>query len=428
MTGHGLNAVRRELDNGMVLMAARPGGSAVFTAMLVLEAGARYDPPGMSGLASLTGGLLAEGAGGLGTDEIAHAIDTLGSSLDIVTGYETTALIAAGLPEHCGASLGLLSEVARCPHLDERDVAEGVRRQVADLADDDSQAHYVCRREFMRAVFRGHPRANPVDGTVPSLRALTARDARRFHGAAYRPDRAVLSVVGDADTEELLDLAASSFGDWDVYAEPPASPPAPVRQRDRRTSVVGMPSRQVHTSLGNLSLSRSDPLYYAATVLDAVLGDSAGFGSRLASRLREELGLAYVVESDATGTAGLEPGVFWAYAATSPANLEPLLEGLMKELRSIRSEPPSAEELESAAAYLIGRDRIEHETTDAVAGRLVHIERHGLGLDYDARYPEMISAVTRDDVLDAARLVIDTDLYSLAMVGPLDADSAPTLL
>jgi zinc protease len=237
----------------------------------------------------------------------------------------------------------------------------------------------------------------------------------------------VLAIAGDVDTGKLLDAATSSFGDWRGAGEPPVVPAPPVRQRERRVSVVGLPSRQIHVSVGNLSLSRADPLYYAATVLDAILGDSAGFGSRLASRLREELGLAYVVESDATGTAGLEPGVFWAYAATSPANLEPLLRELMSELRATRSEPPSDDELESAAAYLIGRDRIEHETTDAIAGRLVHIERHGLGIDYDARYPDLISAVTRDDVLDAARLVIDAERYSLAMVGPLDPDRASTL-
>ncbi|MBN2565183.1 MAG: insulinase family protein [Candidatus Eisenbacteria bacterium] len=422
------NALRQQLDNGMTLVAAPAPGAAVFTAMLVLEAGSRYDPPGGSGLASLVGGLITEGAGDLSSNDIALAVDALGSSLDVITGYETTALIATGLAEHCGASLDLMSVVATIPRLSQRDLTEGVRRQIADLAEDEGQAYTACRRDFMRTVFRGHPRENPVDGTVPSLRSLTTDAARQFHSRNYQPGRAVLAVVGDMETPELLGLAERSFTDWRAEAGPAESPPLPVRQTERRTSIREMSSSQIHMSMGNLSVSRSDPLYYATTVLDAVLGDSAGFGSRLATRLREERGLAYVVESDAAGSAGLEPGVFWAYTATSPANLEPLIDGLMEQLRLIRSEPPTDEEFQCAIAYLKGRDLLEHETTDAVAGRLVHIERHGLGFGFDDRYPAIISEVTREDVLEAARRVIDTDLYSLAMVGPVDATRVAALL
>jgi zinc protease len=411
----------------MVIITAPAPGAAVFTAMLVVEAGSRYDRPGRSGLASLVGGLLTEGAGGLSSGDIALAVDALGSSLDVITGYETTALIAAGLPEHCGASLELLSTVARRPHLDEWGLAEAVRRQVAELVEDGSHAYTACRREFMRTVFNGHPRENPVDGTVSSLRDLTIADARLLHASCYQPSRAVLSIVGDADGSRLLDMAEGIFGDWSARTGPAAAPAPPARQRERRSSVLTMATSQVHASVGNLSLSRSDPLYYATKVMDAILGDSAGFGSRLATRLREERGLAYVIESDASGSAGLEPGVFWAYTAASPANLEPLMVGLMEELRLIRREPPGEDELESALAYLMGRDLIEHETTDAVAGRLVHIERHGLGLDYEDRYPAIVSSVTRDDIVEAARAVIDTDLCSIAMVGPVESDRAEAL-
>jgi zinc protease len=412
----------------MVVTAAPAPGAAVFTAMLVVEAGSRYDPPGRSGLASLVGGLLTEGAGGLSSADIALRVDTLGSSLDVITGYETTALIASGLSEHCGASLELLSTVALRPHFDESALAEGVRRQLAELVEEGSHAYTACRREFLRTVFRGHPRENPVDGTVHSLRALTKEDALRLHASCYQPARAVLSVVGDVDVEGLLGEIGGVFGDWKASADPAVAPPPPERQLERRTSVLAMRTSQVHASVGNLSLSRSDPLYYAATVLDAILGDSAGFGSRLATRLREERGLAYVVESDASGSAGLEPGVFWAYTATSPANLEALMAGLLAELRLVRSEPPGEYELESALAYLKGRHLVEHETTDAVAGRLVHIERHGLGLDYEERYPGIVSSVTREDVVEAARTVIDTDVCSMAMVGPVDPNVAAALL
>jgi predicted Zn-dependent peptidase len=91
----------------------------------------------------------------------------------------------------------------------------------------------------------------------------------------------------------------------------------------------------------------------------------------------------------------------------------------MDELRLVRTEPPSEDELESAACYLIGRDLLDRETSDAVAGRLVHAERHALGDDFDERYPSIIRSVTRGGVLDAARRVIDIQNCSFVTVGPV---------
>jgi zinc protease len=176
--------------------------------------------------------------------------------------------------------------------------------------------------------------------------------------------------------------------------------------------------RQIHLSIGNVGIARRDPDYYAVSVLDVILGDSAGFGSRLATRLREVEGLAYVVESDASGTAGRDPGIFWAYTATSPENVGAALDGILAELEAVRSSPPSPDEVSSAIAYLRGRQQLERETNEARAARLIAIERFGLGLAYEEAYPAIVGAVSPDHVLRAARRVIDLDRYSLVAVGP----------
>ena len=84
----------------------------------------------------------------------------------------------------------------------------------------------------------------------------------------------------------------------------------------------------------------------------------------------------------------------------------------------MRAEPPSEEELGFAKGYLIGRDLLDRETSEAVAGRLVHAERHGLGDDFDEHYPSIIQSVKRDDVLNAARRAIDPENCTFVTVGP----------
>ena len=419
---------RLVLPNGLTVVTASARSAPVFTAMLVVEAGSRYDPEGSAGLAALVGGALLEGSTSRSASSLAVAVDSMGSALDAVTGYETTAVMASGLAAHCHESLRVLSEVATSPAFASAAVAESVRRQLAELADDEVQAYDVCRQGFIKTVFRGYRRRNPVGGLRETVSRLTVEDLEVFHRGNYRPGNAVLAIVGDLDTDELLDCAADSFGAWQgggPLSAPP--PPPPTRQRERRVEAFAMDTKQIHISIGNLGIARSDPLFYATSVMDVILGDSAGFGSRLATKLREEQGLAYVIESDAADSAGLEPGVFWAYTATSPEHFERLVRGVMSELRLMREEPPSADELESAIGYLTGRDLLDRETSEAVAGRLVHAERHALGLDSDARYPSIIASVSRDDVLAAARRVIDPENCTFVTVGPVTPEDGSLL-
>jgi zinc protease len=174
-------------------------------------------------------------------------------------------------------------------------------------------------------------------------------------------------------------------------------------------------------AIGSAGITRSDPAYYAVVLMDAILGDGAGFASRLASRLREDAGLAYVVESDASSTPGLDPGVFWVYTATSPSRVGGALDALHDELGRMRREPPTDEELSTAKAYVRGRDLVGFETNEALAARLVCIERYELGDDYGDRYPALVDAVSRDDVLEAARRVIDLERSATVLAGPRGA-------
>lgn len=419
--------VRREFSGGLTAVAAPTSAAPVFTAMLVVEAGSRYDPEGRSGLASMVGRLLLEGTLDSSAEEVALAVDSLGSSLDVVTDYETTALVVTGLVEHYRESLELLSSVISRPLFDAGAFEEAVRRHLAELADDEGQAYQRCRREFMRTVFGSHPRANPVDGLTETVRGLRAEDVTAFYGRCFGPSRAILGVAGELDVEGALDTAAEVLEGWSGGGEA-AAPSPPVRQGERRTRFIEADSSQVHMCMGNLAIARSDPLFYATSVMDVILGDSAGFGSRLATRLREERGLAYVIESDTSGTAGLEPGLFWTYTATSPERLEPLFRGVIEELRAVGSAPPSPEEVDYAVSFLRGRDLVDRETSEARAGHLIHSERYGLGLDFELRYGSLVAAVTPDDVLEAARHVIDTECFSLVAVGPSGTDDPASFM
>jgi zinc protease len=409
---------RAVLPNGLTVLAVESKSLPVFAAVLAVEAGSRYDPDGKWGLSSITSSLLLEGSETLAEDAMSLRLDALGASLEASCAYETSSLTLVGLSENLREVLGIVAGAVSRPRLDARAFEDVRRRELTAIVEDDDDPYCVCRREFFGLVFGAHPRGRPVEGRPETLLALSESDPGACHAALYGPPRAVLGLSGDFDARAALDAAAESFGGWSGGSADAARGEAPARQTEPRTRFVQMDREQAHVSLGSLGIPRTDPSFYAVSAMDVILGDSPGLASRLATRLREVEGLAYIVESDTVSTAGRDPGAFWAYTAVSPERTKAAVQAILDEMRRFRGAPPTEDELAAAIAYLRGRHALDRETNESRAARLVGIERYALGLDYEERYPSFVGAVTREDVLAAAERIVDPDHYSLAVVGP----------
>lgn len=408
----------------MRILASRSCGTGVFSIALSLEAGSRYDSESTAGVSSLTAGLMLEGTEESTADELAQRTDCAGVSLDVLAGYETCSVVMTGLADRLDECLAIVGDVVRLPRLGHDELRNVRRKQLAEIAEDEDDPFTVARHEFFDLVYGDHPRHRPISGNRDSVASLTVAEVVDFRTSFYRPGEAVLAAAGDIDTERFSDLAARTFGDWEPVGErPKLLPPQPAEIA--RSRFVPRSRRQTHVIVGGIGIARDDPRYHAACVMDAVLGDSAGFGSRLGRRLRESEGLAYVVESDSASTAGLDPGVVWVYTATSPDRADRAVEVVEEELERMMTEPPGPDEMTGAKAYLRGRRLVEGESSEERAARLVHAERFGLGTDYEDRYGGMLEAVTAEDVLEISARLLNPARRSCVVVGASPLSCAP---
>jgi zinc protease len=221
---------------------------------------------------------------------------------------------------------------------------------------------------------------------------------------------------------DLLPKIEKVFGNWE--AKPVKYPmyPEPIRQTTQRLKFITMPAQQLNIYLGHIGVTRKNPDYYALQVLDTILGGGAGFTARIPQRLRDELGLAYTTFDSITMTAGLDPGRFIAFIGTSPENMKLAIDELLNEIRRIIQEPVAAQELQDAKDYLTGSFVFAFEASPQIARFLVHAQVYGLGFDYIEKYPAYIRAVTVDDISRVAREYLDSENYTLVVVGPVAED------
>jgi zinc protease len=276
-------------------------------------------------------------------------------------------------------------------------------RTLAEIASALDRPQVVAGWAFNELVYQNHPLHRPSHGYPQTVERLTREDLLDFHRRYFVPNNVILSIVGDFRVPELLPKIENAFGGWEARPLQFPEYSEPVRQTGKRVKFITMPAQQLNIYLGHLGVRRTNPDYYALQVLDTILGGGAGFTARIPRRLRDELGLAYTTFASMTMTAGLDPGRFIAFIGTSPENMNLAIDGLLNEIRRIIEEPVTAEELQDAKDYLTA-------------------EVYGLGFDYIDKYPQYVRAVTIDDISRVARKYLDSENYTLVVVGPVAED------
>ncbi len=402
------------LPNGLVCLFSRQATLPLVTVDLTVKAGSLFDPPDKAGLANLTATLLRYGTKTRSAQQIAVEVDFLGAALNTSAGRDAATVKLTILKKDIRPGLTILQDILLHPRFDPKELRSLVQRLQGTLKSQEDEPGMVADKAFRRTLFGDHPYGFPVIGTLASLPNITPEEVRRFHRGFYRPNNAILALVGDLTLEEARGLAEEFFAPWEA-GEPPPPPPEPAPRQQQPTVVrIDKDITQANIVLGLISLSRANPDFYAFQLLNFILG-GGGFTSRLMDNIRDNRGLAYNVHS--SFEPGLAAGPFDVNLETKNASAGEAVAQMLQELGRIRESLVTEAELADAKAYLIGSLPMKMDSNAKRAALLGYVEMFGLGLDYPWRYPEIINAVTRDDVLQAARKYLDPERYVLVVVG-----------
>jgi len=170
---------------------------------------------------------------------------------------------------------------------------------------------------------------------------------------------------------------------------------------------------QTHIIVGFQGPTLKDKDHYTFEVLNTIL---SGQGGRLFLELRDKKSLAYTVTS--FYTPGLEPGFFGVYIGTAPEKEGQAVQGIKDQLALVLKDGVTDGEIDRAQNYLVGNFEIGLQQNSAQAAKIAFDELYDVGWEEYINYPENIYAVTKEDVVNAARKYIDLDKYTLVIVKP----------
>ena len=366
---------------------------------LLIDAGSRHDVAKQEGLANLTARLLTYGTQRRTALEISDTLDFIGAGLSAGCGEDLASLSMTVLKKDLSTGLELLAEVLTQSTFPQDEIDRQKQSIIASIKAREESPGDIAGRRFAAALYPQSPYGRPVEGSEVSVKGLEQQSLRAFYERYYRPNRTILSVVGDISHQDIARALNEAFRSW-AKGEPATPPVAPSKIGSAETIRVNKDLTQANVVLGHEGVGRENPDYYAIQVMNYILG-GGGFASRTLDSIRNERGLAYSVYSYFSAEKG--HGTFELVMQTKNDTALEAIRIAKAEIHRMREELVTEGELSDAKDYLTGSFPLRFDTNRRVANFLAQVEYFQLGLDYPERYPDLIRKVTREDVRRVAQ-------------------------
>lgn len=314
------------LDNGLRLVVERMPHVQSAAFAILTPSGAIYETPGTSGTAAALTDWIMRGAGDRDSRSLIGALDSLGVQANENVGWNFISFTGATLASRLAAALELYADVLLRPQLPDDQfeaVLSGVEQNLLTQEDEPQRQVFV---ELRKRLY-DDPWSRCSDGSLDELEEVTPQGVRQHFERHVRPNGTLIGIAGNVDPQEMYNVVARLFANWQPRPEPVIIPVKPQLSDE----FLKHPSTQTHIGLAYPSVPFGHPDYYAAWAAVGVL--SGGSSSRLFTEVREKRGLCYSV--DASHSSLLREGHIMAYAGTTTERAQETLDVMLEVIRGL---------------------------------------------------------------------------------------------
>jgi zinc protease len=421
--GFASRVVREELETGATLLVLENRATPTVSLRGSLRAGSYFEPRDKPGLARITAEMLKRGTQRRSKLELAGELEQVGADVEFSADAFAVQTVARALAEDFPALVRLLAEMLREPSLPTEELEKLKQQTIAAIREQQSDTRWRAFERLSQTVF---DEANPFfvhggERLLESVGSITVEDVRGFYEKFYGGRSLVISVAGDVRATEAVRLLREAFEGFGgpESVEVSVTDPAP-QEGARRELVIVKDKANVDVLLGSAAPLRRDASdYYAAMLANRALGEST-LSSRLGLRVRDAEGLTYGIASRFRAPS-LAAGPWYIAVSVNPENVERAVTSSLGVLREYVEQGIRADELEDEKSSAIGSFKVSLSTNAGLAAAMWNAEFYRLGLDYVERYPELVRAVTIDEVNAAIRKYFRPDHLTVVVAGDVDA-------
>ncbi|GGQ14020.1 M16 family metallopeptidase [Shewanella litoralis] len=404
-----------KLDNGISVMGTESNETPTVELLIYLNGGHRLATLDKAGVADLTASMLNESSNKRSSEELAGALDMLGSTISFGASSSQSYIKVSSLTENLDATLALVEERLFSPGFLQADFDRVKQQAIQGLQHQLSDPNYIASSGFNELLYgTNSPMGVSSSGTVTSLSAITLDDVKQYYQQQYRAGNAQMVVVSDLNQQQLLPKL-SMFSQWQGDATQVAKLPAvPVHPKNTIYVIDKPGAAQSVITIGKPSLiydATGD--YFKAYLMNYPLGGA--FNSRINLNLREDKGYTYGARTTFVGAE--DSGEFMAYASVRSDVTANALVEFVNEINAYQASGMTEAELNFMRSSIAQSQALEYETPYQKAGFLRMIQRYQLDKNFTQKQDEIVNNISVKELNQLASKFLNIEDMIMLVVG-----------
>lgn len=406
--------IKKVLNNGLKVLIVPMKDNPTVTVLTLVSTGSKYEVKKLNGISHFLEHMCFKGTlrRPKGID-ISRELDSLGSQYNAFTGQEYTGYYAKGDAKHFKKILDIISDIYLNSIFPEAEIEKEKGVIIEEINMYEDMPHRHVQDLMMRLLYGDQPAGWNIAGEKENILKMKRDDFVNYHKAHYVPNATTLVIAGKVKEVEVVKEVEKVFG---KIKKSKKEKKQKVIEKQNKPEVLlkHKETDQTHFVLGFRTFDLFNKKNITLAVLSGVLG--AGMSSRLFIKLREEMGVGYYVR--AYNDAYTDHGFFQVSAGVDNKRIHEVLGAVLEELKKIKTELVSEEELEKVKQCLIGNMKLSLESSDDIAnffGMQELLKNKVMSLDDKIEEIKKVKAI---DIQRIAKEIFVNEKMNLALVGP----------
>jgi zinc protease len=410
---------RKNLDNGIKVLVNQNNISNTVKLSGIINAGNLYSTRVNPVLPVMCGGMLNRGSKNRSKMEIANEVEARGAAVGISNIGEVVYFSLSCTSEDFPFILEILSQILMEPAFPEDEFDKFKRFSIAGLRQKKNDSSYLAAQAFSQMVY---PRSHiyyvyPLLTQEKQILDISIEDIKNFYNGYYNPNTVILSIAGNVDPEKTFDIVENNFGNWKSNTTiEPIIIPVSLQKKYKEKNIAVNGKTETDIIFGHYgNLSRTSPDYYTAIAMNFILGGGGALSSRIGNRIREDMGLVYSISS--CFTALLFAGSWTIKYSIDPHYADFTIELIKSEIKNYLENGITKNEFDLVKSYFIGSYPLRFSNNSGIARALLTNEFYDLGDEHINEYPDIINAITKEDIEISARKYLHPDRACVVKAG-----------
>ena len=404
-----------KLDNGQSVVIQEEHNNPIVTIDTWVKTGSVDETDSNSGVSHFLEHLFFKGTKANPVGEFDRLLESKGAVINAATSKDYTHYYVVIPSKFFDLALGLHADMLLNPQIPRKELEKERKVVLEEIARNENDPERILYENLNSLMYENHPYKRKVIGSASVIETIRREEILDYYNSHYAPSNMVTVIVGDVNTQEVLNKVSKNF-----ISEPRKLVKTSSKKEkaldEKKSFVQNVDVNSGYMMMGFRGVPISDSDTYALDVLSTILGD--GTSSKLYQSLKENKQLVFSI--GAANSSMKDDGIFYVNSKFEPNNLEKVEKAIFVEIENLKRFGVTEKELAIAKSVIEKDTYYSRESVSNIASGIGYTYVLTENPNYYRDYLENISKVSAQDVKRVANKYLAENKVGISIILPKD--------